>query len=58
MDKGYDGSAMYAACESRDVRPIIPLKQTMNVVNGLHNHRRVSTGWTFAGSDDFMHYPR
>jgi len=24
MDKGYDGSAMYAACESRGIRPVIP----------------------------------
>jgi hypothetical protein len=44
MDKGYDGSAMYAACESRDIRPVIPLKQTVNVVNGLHKPRRVRTG--------------
>jgi hypothetical protein len=26
MDKGYDGSNMYTACESRDIRPVIPLK--------------------------------
>jgi hypothetical protein len=36
MDKGYDGSAMYAACESRDIRPVIPLKLTVNVANGKH----------------------
>jgi hypothetical protein len=23
MDKGYDGSAIYATCESRDIRPVI-----------------------------------
>ena len=36
MDKGYDGSAMYATCESRDIRPVIPLKLTVNVANGKH----------------------
>jgi len=52
MDKGYDGSAIYAACEARDIRPVIPLKQTVNVVNGLHNPPRCEHGrWTFAGSD-------
>ena len=52
LDKGYDGSAMYAACESRDVRPVIPLKQTVNVVNGLHKPPTCEHGeWTFAGSD-------
>ncbi len=52
MDKGYDGSAVYAACESRNVRPIIPLKLTVNVVNGLHKPPTCQHGtWTFAGSD-------
>ena len=52
LDKGYDGSAMYAACESHDVRPVIPLKQTVNVVNGLHKPPTCEHGeWTFAGSD-------
>jgi hypothetical protein len=52
MDKGYDGSAIYTACESRDVRPVIPLKQTVSVVNGLHKPPKCQHGeWTFAGSD-------
>jgi len=52
MDKGYDGSAIYAACEARDVRPVIPLKLTVNVVNGLHKPPTCEHGtWTFAGSD-------
>jgi hypothetical protein len=36
MDKGYDGSAIYAACESHDIRPVIPLKLTLNVAPGKH----------------------
>ncbi len=52
MDKGYDGSAIYAACEEHNVRPVIPLKLTVNVVNGLHNPPSCEHGtWTFAGSD-------
>jgi hypothetical protein len=52
MDKGYDGSAMYTACESRDIRQVIPLKQTVNVVSGKHNPSPCQHGkWTFAGSD-------
>jgi hypothetical protein len=52
MDKGYDGSNMYAACESRDIRPVIPLKLTVNVANGLHKPPKCEHGvWTFAGSD-------
>ena len=52
LDKGYDGSGMYAACESRDVRPVIPLKRTVNVVNGMHKPPSCQHGeWSFAGSD-------
>ena len=52
MDKGYDGSAIYAACEDRDIRPVIALKQTVNVVNGLQRPQTCKHGvWTFAGSD-------
>ena len=43
LDKGYDGSAMYAACESRDVRPVIPLKQTVTWSTGCTSPRRVRT---------------
>ena len=28
MDKGYDGEQMYTECESRDIRPVIALKET------------------------------
>ena len=28
MDKGYDIEALYAACEDRQVRPIMPLRLT------------------------------
>jgi hypothetical protein len=52
MDKGYDGSAVYAACEARNVRPVIPLKMTNNVAMGLHKPPSCEHGaWTFAGSD-------
>lgn len=52
MDKGYDGSALYQACEDRDIRPVIPLKMTLNVFNGKHNAPSCEHGvWTFAGSD-------
>ncbi|MDQ3885775.1 MAG: transposase, partial [Actinomycetota bacterium] len=52
MDKGYDGSAMYEACESRVVRPVIPLKQTLNVAEGKHKPPSCQHDvWTFAGSD-------
>lgn len=52
MDKGYDGSAIYAACESRNVRPVIPLKVTAGVTAGWHLPPSWKHGrWTFAGSD-------
>ena len=52
MDKGYDGSGIHAACESRDIRPVIPLKLTVNVANGKDKPPSCQHGvWTFAGSD-------
>jgi IS5 family transposase len=52
MDKGYDGRNIYEACESRDIRPVIPLRLTVNVANGLHHAPTCGHGtWTFAGSD-------
>ena len=52
MDNGYDVNAIYRECEERNVRPIIPLRQTVNVVNGLHKPPRCQHGtWTFAGPD-------
>lgn len=52
MDKGYDGSLVYKACEDRDIRPIIPLRLSVNVVHGKHKPPTCQHGtWTFAGSD-------
>ena len=34
MDKGYDIEALYAACEDRQVRPIMPLRLTPAVTAG------------------------
>ena len=34
MDKGYDIEALYAACEDRQVRPIMPLRLTPAVKAG------------------------
>jgi DDE family transposase len=34
MDKGYDLGPIYDGCEARDVRPIIPLRQTTAVARG------------------------
>lgn len=52
MDKGYDGSPIYDACEDRNVRPIIPLKETAAVKRGGHNPPRCKHGvWQFAGAD-------
>jgi len=36
MDKGYDLTAIYDGCEARDVRPIIPFRQTPGVKLGQH----------------------
>ena len=49
---GYDTEAIHAACEDRDCRPIIPLKQTPGVKAGKANPPSCEHGtWTFAGSD-------
>jgi hypothetical protein len=43
---------MYEACEARDTRPIIPLRQTPGVKRGDHNPPRCEHGeWRFARSD-------
>jgi hypothetical protein len=34
MDKGYDIEALYAECETRQVRPIMPLRLTPAVKAG------------------------
>lgn len=52
MDKGYDLTAIYDACEHRNVRPIIPLRQTPAVARGDAEPPACEHGqWTFAGAD-------
>jgi IS5 family transposase len=52
MDKGYDIGPIYDGCEERDVRPIIPLKETTAVKRGDHKPPRCKHGvWQFAGAD-------
>lgn len=52
MDKGYDARNIYEACESRGIRPVVPLRLTVNVANGHHHTPECEHGrWTFAGSD-------
>jgi hypothetical protein len=50
MDKGYDLTTVYDGCEARDVRPIIPLRQTPGVRLGQHKPpdvraRRMARRW-------------
>lgn len=52
MDKGYDNGPAYEACENRDIRPIICLKQTPAVKRGDHKPPACVHGeWRFAGAD-------
>jgi IS5 family transposase len=52
MDKGYDNGPVYEACEDRDIRPIICLKQTPAVKRGDHKPPCCEHGeWRFAGAD-------
>jgi transposase, IS5 family len=52
LDKGYDGKAVYDACEERDIRPVICLKQTARVKRGDHKPPKCEHGeWRFAGAD-------
>jgi hypothetical protein len=52
LDKGYDNERVYAECENRDVRPIIPLRETPAVKRGEHLPPSCEHGeWRFAGSD-------
>jgi transposase, IS5 family len=52
LDKGYDGTAVYDACEERDIRPVICLKQTARVKRGEHKPPKCEHGeWRFAGAD-------
>jgi len=52
MDKGYDIEALYADCEARQVRPIMPLRLTPAVKAGADEPPKCDHGrWVFAGSD-------
>ncbi len=51
MDRGYDVTAMYDACETRGIRPIIPVRQTGAVKQGKHLPPNCEQGTWSAGSD-------
>lgn len=52
LDKGYDNGPVYEACEDRNIRPIICLKQTPAVKRGEDKPPRCEHGeWRFAGAD-------
>jgi hypothetical protein len=52
MDKGYDVTTMYEACEQRGIRPVVPLRQTPDVKKGKDAPPSCEHGmWAFAGSD-------
>ncbi len=52
LDKGYDNGPVYDACEDRDIRPVICLKQTARVKRGDHKPPKCEHGeWRFAGAD-------
>ena len=52
MDKGYDLGPIYDACEDRDCRPIMPLRETPAVKRGDDKPPTCEHGeWRFAGSD-------
>ncbi len=52
LDWGYDIESLYTLLESRDIRAVIPLRQTPAVKAGKHNPPSCEHGtWTFAGSD-------
>jgi IS5 family transposase len=52
LDKGYDNGPVYEACEDRNIRPIICLKQTPAVKRGEDKPPTCQHGeWRFAGAD-------
>jgi hypothetical protein len=52
LDKGYDVTPVYEACERAGVVPIIPLRMTPAVKADPDGFPRCEHGnWTFAGSD-------
>jgi hypothetical protein len=51
LDRGYDTQALYTLLEGRDIRPVIPLRQTPAVKAGKHKPPSCEHGgWTFVGS--------
>ena len=52
LDKGYDVTPVYEACERAGALPIIPLRQTPAVKRGEYEAPTCEHGtWTFAGAD-------
>jgi transposase, IS5 family len=52
MDKGYDRTPVYEACEARDCHPIVPLMRTPAVKRGEDKPPTCEHGeWRFAGAD-------
>ena len=52
LDRGYDVTPVYDACEARNIRPIIPLRETIAVKAGMAAPLKCEHGeWTFAESD-------
>jgi IS5 family transposase len=52
LDKGYDGEAVYEACSTRGIDPVICLKKTPAVKRGDHKPPTCKHGeWQFAGAD-------
>ena len=52
LDRGYDAATIYDECTDRDIRPIIPLRETPFVKQGKAAPPECEHGvWTFAGSD-------
>ena len=52
MDKGYDGSSVHDACNVRDIRPVVAIKNSPSVLRGEHLGPKCEHGrWTFAGAD-------
>jgi hypothetical protein len=52
MDRGYDAAVIYDGCESRGIRPVVPLRETPFVKQGKAAPPKCGHGvWTFAGSD-------
>ena len=52
LDRGYDAKDVYAEVEGRNMRPVIPLRETPAVKAGKHKPPSCEHGeWTFAGSD-------